>query len=259
MTATSGHPEEPLAVLLVESDAGAAAFLGDQLAIDGYEPRVARDHRHALALMAQRPPDLVVLGDLEDRREALALLADVRAGAGGETCRLDVPIVVLTRHRGELDALRCFAAGADDVVGRPYSYPELRARLAALLRRSRGRPERHLLRVGTLELDTRAHAVRVAGKTVALCRREYELLAHLAADPHRVFTKHELLRDVWGFRCEGVTRTLDSHACRLRRKLAAAAGAQYVANVWGVGYCLVRPPVSVGASASASAPRAARA
>jgi DNA-binding response OmpR family regulator len=98
-----------------------------------------------------------------------------------------------------------------------------------------------VLTLGSLRIDTRAHRVTVGQRTVALCRREYDLLRHLATDPTRVFQRRELLRDVWGFRFDGGTRTLDSHACRLRRKLAAA-GQELVINEWGVGYSLTRPP-----------------
>jgi DNA-binding response OmpR family regulator len=91
---------------------------------------------------------------------------------------------------------------------------------------------------GELVIDRGTRRVSVAGRTVSLAGKEYELLLRLAADPERVFTKEQLLRDVWGFRSSGRTRTLDSHASRLRRKLAAAGAHGYVLNVWGVGYKL---------------------
>ena len=87
-------------------------------------------------------------------------------------------------------------------------------------------------------IDTTAHAASLHGNCVELRRLEYELLLHLAADPRRVFTKHELLQAVWGYRSAGTTRTLDSHASRLRRKLSTA-GERWVINVWGVGYRLI--------------------
>jgi DNA-binding response OmpR family regulator len=87
-------------------------------------------------------------------------------------------------------------------------------------------------------IDTTAHAASLHGNRLELRRLEYDLLLHLAASPQRVFSKHELLQAVWGYRSPGTTRTIDTHACRLRRKLSAA-GERWVINVWGVGYRLI--------------------
>jgi DNA-binding response OmpR family regulator len=121
---------------------------------------------------------------------------------------------------------------------KPFSYPELRARIIALLRRSRRRPGSGRLRIGPLELDPLARQVWLHGERLVLSKKEFALLRALAGDPIRVFTREELLRGVWGFRSLGTTRTLDSHASRLRKKLNGA-GDKFVVNVWGVGYRLV--------------------
>jgi DNA-binding response OmpR family regulator len=234
----------PLTILLAEADPATAAFLAEQLAADGYAPAIARSAAHALTLADQRRPTLLLLGDLETRRDAIELLASIRAGYAGAVDP-DIPALVVTASAGELDLLRAFDAGADEVIAKPFSYPLLRARLTALLRRSARFPAHRMLRVGELEIDSVAQAVTLAGRSVALCRREYELLLHLASDPDRVFSKEELLRDVWGYRSLGRTRTLDSHACRLRVKLGGAG--KFVVNVWGVGYRLIeRPPAADG-------------
>jgi DNA-binding response OmpR family regulator len=110
--------------------------------------------------------------------------------------------------------------------------------LHALLRRSVGDERRAgPLQIGPLRIDIAAHAATLHGDRLELRPLEYDLLLYLAADPRRVFSKHELLKAVWGYRSTGATRTLDSHACRLRRKLSVA-GEQWVINVWGVGYRL---------------------
>src|SRR5437868_3650933 len=96
-----------------------------------------------------------------------------------------------------------------------------------------------VIEAGRILVDQATRVVTVAGRFVMLTGREFELLVKLASDPTRVFTKEELLRDVWGFRSVGRTRTLDSHASRLRRKLARAGGGPFVVNVWGVGYRLL--------------------
>ena len=126
--------------------------------------------------------------------------------------------------------------GADDYLLKPYSYYELGARVRALLRRTRHRPATGRIRVGTLEIDPLSRQVWVSGERVALSKKEFALLRALAGEPTRVFTREELLRGVWGFRAMGQTRTLDSHAFRLRQKLNRSSG-RYVINVWGV-----RPP-----------------
>jgi DNA-binding response OmpR family regulator len=240
-----------LDMLIVEADEATGAFLRDQLSADGYGVRVARSARHAIALAVQASPSLILLGDLEGRRDSLELIASIRIGSEAAVpLPTEVPILVLTARSGELDVLRAFEAGADDVIGKPFSYPELRARLRAVVRRALSPASSRLLTIGDLEIDTLARSVTVGATPVPLCRREYELLAHLATDPARVFTKRELLCDVWGFRADGVTRTLDSHACRLRRKLGGG-GRQYVINVWGVGYCLHRPGAAPAAGSAA--------
>ncbi|MGN6170662.1 MAG: response regulator transcription factor, partial [Solirubrobacteraceae bacterium] len=126
----------------------------------------------------------------------------------------------------------------NDAKGKPFSYPELQARVAALLRRGERRTGPGRMRIGSLELDPLARQVWLHGEEVKLSKKEYALLRALAGDPTRVFTREELLRGVWGYRSMGITRTLDSHASRLRRKLSVA-GDRFVVNVWGVGYRLV--------------------
>jgi DNA-binding response OmpR family regulator len=134
-----------------------------------------------------------------------------------------------------------------DAVGKPYSYPELLGRIQAILRRAQGRQSSGRLRVGDLDLDPASREVRVRGDRVDLSQKEFALLRALASEPTRVFTKEELLRDVWGFRSLGSTRTLDSHACRLRHKLALH-GDRFIVNVWGVGYRLVDGPIAAVAA-----------
>ena len=162
-------------------------------------------------------------------------------GHAGSTQAL--PLLVLSGRGGELDRLRGFERGCDDYVVKPFSYPELRARVAALLRRAdRGAGARAPAgrRAGGRPAVARRSAARPAASRSS--QKEFALLRALAAEPTRVFTKEELLRDVWGFRSMGTTRTLDSHACRLRQKLGVH-GDRFVVNVWGVGYRLVDGPV----------------
>jgi len=236
--------DAPATVLVVEDDPSLRTFLADNLAADGHDVLVADTVRDALRELEYKRPDIAVVDLGLPDGSGLELLTRVRE-ADGVASRLDpeLPMVVLTGRAGELDRVRAFERGADDLVPKPFSYPELRLRLRAILGGARPRRVLGRLRVGPLELDPPSREVRLRGARVALSQKEFALLRALATEPTRVFTKEELLRDVWGFRSMGITRTLDSHACRLRHKLASQ-GDQFVVNVWGVGYRLVDGPVA---------------
>jgi DNA-binding response OmpR family regulator len=236
---------EALATILVlEDDAPTRTFLADNLTADGYDLLVAETGRDALRQLETKFPDLALVDLGLPDGSGLDVVARVRA-SDGVASRIDpaIPIVVITGRADELDRLRGFARGCDDYVCKPFSYPELRARVEALLRRAelRRRPAR--LRVGDLEVDSAARVVRLRGAPITLSQKEFALVRTLASDPTRVFSKDELLRTIWGFRTLGSTRTLDSHACRLRHKLGRF-GDRFVVNVWGVGYRLVDGPAA---------------
>jgi DNA-binding response OmpR family regulator len=212
------------ALLLAESEPGTRGFLERHLADDGF--RVLAAEPAALADANGSSPDLVLLGD----------------SSVLEACRSwnrDVPVIVLGSPGSDtVDRVRAFERGCDDYVDRPFAYEELLARIKAVLRRT-SPPPRERLEAGGIVIDRATRRVTVDGRLAVLAGKEYELLCRLASDPLRVFTKEELLREVWGFRSLGRTRTLDSHASRLRRKLGPGSGGPYVGNVCGVGYRLL--------------------
>ena len=219
-------------VLLAEPEPGTRGFLERHLRQDGFEVVEAEDGE-ALELLEQSQPDVVLVSD----ELALDLCARLREGEPGRSWDRDLPVIVLGGQQADaVDRVRAFARGCDDFVVRPFHYDELVARIRAVLRRAQPAPGR-VLRAGAIEVDTATRRVTVGDERLALPGKEYELLVKLAGDPHRVFTKEELLREVWGFRSLGRTRTLDSHASRLRRRLARPDRPPYVQNVWGVGYC----------------------
>jgi DNA-binding response OmpR family regulator len=229
---------EPRSVLVIEDDDATRAFLLDNLAADGFRVAGASGAGEGLRQIEVRQPSLVVLDLVLDEGSGLALLDRIRASDGLST-RIDpdLPVVVLSGRAGDADRVRSFARGADDHLCKPFLYAELLARVRAVLRRADGRRVQGVMRVGELTIDPATRAVRLAGHRVELSAKEFALLHRLAEEPTRVYRKHELLRDVWGYLSIGNTRTLDAHACRLRKKLRGA-GRPWVVNVRGVGYKL---------------------
>jgi DNA-binding response OmpR family regulator len=240
-------------ILVVEDDAATRTFLADNLTADGYALRTAGTLRDALRVLEYHAVDLAIVDVGLPDGSGLELVRAVRAAGAGSRLDPRLPLLLLSGRVAESDRVRAFERGCDDWVAKPFAYGELRLRVGALLWRTSDRPQAGRLRVGALELDPLSREVHVRGTRVLLSQKEFALLQALAGEPTRVYTKAELLRDVWGFRALGATRTLDSHACRLRAKLGVH-GDKYVVNVWGVGYRLVDG--AVGDDAAAATARA---
>ena len=222
------------ALIVAEPETATRGFLERHLADDGFEVLGASAPAEALALAERVRPDLVLVTELE-------LCRRLREGEPGRSWDRNVPVILLGCAEADVvDRVRAFERGADDYLDRPFNYEELLARIRAVLRRSAPRAG-DVLEAGEIEIDRPTRCVRVRGYRVLLPAKEYELLVKLAEQPTRVFTKEELLREVWGFRAMGRTRTLDSHASRLRRKIATVTDTPYVLNEWGVGYRLMLP------------------
>jgi DNA-binding response OmpR family regulator len=219
------------ALLLAEPEAETRSYLERHLRTDGFEVIEAGWSAQALDLAERARPHLVIAGETD-------LCRRLREGEPGRNWDRNVPVIVLTAPDADpVDRVRAFERGADDVVER-HLYAELVVRIRALLRRSSAGLA-DIVEVGDLLVDHRARQVRLRGVPVQLAAREFDLAAKLASDPLRVFTKAELLRDVWGYRGRLVTRTVDSHACRLRRKVQLTPADRFVVNVWGRGYRLL--------------------
>jgi DNA-binding response OmpR family regulator len=234
----TGAMDDQRLILVVEDDDATRAFLLENLAADGFRVASASSAGEGIRAIEVRRPSLVVLDLALEGGSGLDLLDRVRQ-ADGLASRIDpdLPVIVLTGRVAEADRVRSFARGADDHVNKPFLYAELLGRVRAVLRRAEGRRRQGLLRVGELTVDPSTRAVRLAGRKVDLAAKEFALLHALAEDPTRVYGKNELLRDVWGFQSLGRTRTLDAHACRLRKKLRPSSR-PWVVNVRGVGYKL---------------------
>ena len=203
-----------MTVLLADREAATRGFLERHLPHDGFE----------LVADAEGRPDLVIAGD----------------EAALERWCGQAPVILLGRPEADTaDRVRAFRRGCDDYVTRPFHYDELVERIHAVLRRARP-AERGTLVAGPIEIDPRTRVVLVGGVPLPVSQKEYALLRMLGAEPQRVFTKEELLRDIWDYRAHARTRTLDSHVSRLRRKLRALDDVTpFMENVWGVGYRLI--------------------
>lgn len=227
-------------VVVCVADEATLDLLCDRLASDRFEPLPAKSAEEALRLCRfQRPDVLVVDLELPDGTGA-ELLRRIREAHWLKT-QIDpwLPVIALRPRNRDHEAERAPepALAADDFLRKPFTYDDLRSRIEAILRRRHSRLD-DPVRVGELLVDPARRRVTVGDREVTLSRKEFTLLRVLASDPTRVFSKEELLRDVWGLRDPAKTRTLDSHASRLRLRLDPE-GRRYVVNCWGVGFSLL--------------------
>ncbi|HWB69777.1 MAG TPA: response regulator transcription factor [Solirubrobacterales bacterium] len=232
------HRQEIAKVVVCEDDRPTLDLLCDHLTADRFGVLPAPSASDALRFCRYNQPDILLLDLTLPDASGLDVLREIR-DSDGVSAHFDpnLPVIVLSGRGSDADRVRGLESGADDYLSKPFHVPELRARIGAVLRR-RGDRRDGPRRVGEIVIDPARREVKVGEREVKLSNKEFSLLRALAADPSRVFTKEELLRDVWGYRSLGRTRTLDSHASRLRRKLDPERG-RYIVNCWGVGYRLV--------------------
>jgi DNA-binding response OmpR family regulator len=229
-------------VLVVDDEPLILEFLAENLREDDFTVLTAATGEDAMEALAVSRPDVVLLDVVLPGMSGYDVCRRVRQGdAVNDPWDPELPIIMLSAKAEHTDRVRGLNRGADDYVTKPFHYPELLARIGAVLKRVSRARSAHELTYGDLVVNMLSREVTVAGMRVELSAKEFALLATLAADPERVFTKRELLQMVWDFRAPGRTRTLDSHASRLRQKLASHSDAGWIANQWGVGYRLCRP------------------
>lgn len=232
-------PEEGARIVVCEDDQPTLELLCDHLTADGFAAFSAPSAADAIRLCTYKDPDLLLLDLGLPDASGLDLLRDIRK-PDRSVNRIDpaIGVIIVSGRGSERDRVRGLGLGADDYVQKPFSYGELLARINAVLRRRGG--SQPVLQVAGIEINDLEHTVKVAGQPIRLSVKEYALLKILATEPTRVFSKEELLQEVWGYRSSGHTRTLEAHCSRLRRKLDPKTG-RYVVNCWGVGYRLVGP------------------
>ena len=220
-------------LLIVEDDETIAEFLVDNLRQDGHAVTPVATASEAVAVLRRGVPEIALVDVSLPDGSGLDIVRMIRSGEAGSP---DVGVIMVSGRSTEQDRVRAFERGVDDYVVKPFSYPELLLRTSALETRLHGRVG-SVLTVGPLTIDLAARSATVGGALLRLPSKEYELLAVLARDPHKVHMKEDLMERIWGYRNAG-TRTLDSHASRLRRRLLTVAEGPWVINNWSVGYSL---------------------
>jgi DNA-binding response OmpR family regulator len=225
-------------ILVVEDQRDLALGLRANLEVEGYSVDVASTGEEALRIAGEHKPDLVILDIMLPGIDGYEVLAKLR------TMPLEVPVLMLTARAEEVDKVRGFRSGADDYVTKPFGVMELLVRIQALLRRGPPRAQEaqrsgQVVRVGDVEVDIEGHMVRRNGEEVSLTPKAFELLLALHRKQGKVASRHELLRDIWGYASSVTTRTVDAHVAELRRKLEAdPADPKHILTVWKVGYRL---------------------
>jgi len=225
-------PAERRSILVVDDEPTIAEVVARYLERAGYETRTAPDGPSALAAAASSRPDLVILDIMLPGLDGLEVMRTLQSNGGR------VPVILLTARGEESDRIVGLRRGADDYVVKPFSPLELVARVDAVLRRADSDVEAHeLLGFGDLEIDPQARSVTVGGREMELTAREFELLYFLARHPGQVFSRDQLMDQVWRFPFYTDTTTVTVHVRRLRAKVERdPANPEWVQTVWGVGY-----------------------
>ena len=221
-------------LLIVEDDEHISELLTLYLEREGFETAIAADGEEALAKFKTFAPDLVLLDIMIPKLDGWGVLSEIRAEA-------KTPVIMLTA-KGELsDKVSGLQMGADDYITKPFEMTELIARVHAVLRRTGGAEKPRRISFDNITIDMESFELVIGGKKVDTPPKELELLFFLASSPNRVYTRDQLLDEVWGFDYFGDSRTVDVHVKRLREKLEGASDKWSLKTVWGVGGRALRP------------------
>lgn len=219
-------------ILLVEDEKTLAKALKFNLEKEGFRVEVAFDGEEALNAMSGEEPDLVILDLMLPKIDGYEVCRSIRRSS-------DVPIIMLTARDEDIDKILGLELGADDYMTKPFNTRELLARIRAILRRTvqQAAAAKNFIKVGDLQIDVIKHKVTVKGREVALTSREYNLLSLLASNPGKVYSREELLEEIWGDDYSGDVRTVDVHIRHLREKIEEfPAEPNIILTVWGAGY-----------------------
>lgn len=223
-----------MSLLIVDDEARIRELLREYLQKEGFQVEEAGNGREALEKTRAKAFDAVLLDLMMPGMDGMDLCREIRKTS-------DVPIIMLTARGDEIDRVLGLEMGADDYIVKPFSPRELVARVKAILRRTtKGGPAgapQAVIEAGDLRINEDTREVTIGGSPVSLTPKEYDLLLQLARHPGRVFTRDQLLEQVWGYNFFGEARTVDTHITRLREKMARVPGdRQYISTIWGIGY-----------------------
>ncbi len=221
-------------LLLVEDDPALSELLVYRFQNEGYDIRATPDGDDALILASEDTPDLVVLDWMIEGTSGIEVCRRLRR----DKTTAHVPIIMLTAREAEDDRIRGLETGADDYLTKPFSPRELLARVAAVMRRVRPALAGEMIAVGDIALDPAAHKVTRLGQELQVGPTEYRLLQYLMESPGRVFSRGQLLDNVWGTSSEIELRTVDVHIRRLRKAIAVEGAADPIRTVRSAGYSL---------------------
>ena len=218
-------------ILVVEDDGNIADLLRLYLEKEGYDVCLAVDGGKGVEEFRRQKPDMILLDLMLPVLDGWAVCRTIRAES-------DTPIIMLTAKGETEDKISGLKIGADDYITKPFEMREVLARIEAVFRRTGSEPEKNgkKLEFDRLIIDMDAFSLTVDGKIVPTPPKELELLYHLAVTPNRVYTRNQLLDEVWGFDYFGDTRTVDVHIKRLREKLEGVSDQWALKTVWSVGY-----------------------
>ena len=217
-------------ILVVEDDRNISDLIQMYLVKEGFDVRIAADGGKAIAEFQKSVPDLILLDIMRPGRDGWAVCAKIRETSKG-------PIIMLTAKSEVFDRIQGLEMGADDYIVKPFEMKELLARINAVLRRTEIPVDTSkILRFDKLIINLDAYELSVDGRKIDTPPKELELLYHLASTPNRVYTRNQLLDEVWGFDYFGDSRTVDVHIKRLREKVENVSDQWALKTVWGVGY-----------------------
>lgn len=217
-------------ILIVDDDLNICELLRLYAEKDGYEPIVVHDGQQALDAVVQHSPKLILLDVMLPKLDGWQVCREIRKSS-------DIPIIMLTAKGETFDKILGLELGADDYISKPFDTKEVMARVKAVLRRTYNDEESNkTVKYDKLEINLVNYELVVDGKQIDTPPKELELIFHLAKNPNRVFTRNQLLDEVWGFDYYGDSRTVDVHVKRLREKLEGVSEKWSLKTVWGVGY-----------------------
>ena len=219
-------------ILIVDDDENICELLNLYLKKDGFDTVIANDGRQAVECAEKYSPDLIMLDIMLPELDGWQVCREIRK-------KSDVPIIMLTAKGETFDKILGLELGADDYITKPFDTKEVIARIKAVLRRSNDNEKQNKtqeVRFDKLKINLTNYELVVDGKRIDTPPKELELVFHLASNPNRVYTRDQLLDEVWGFDYYGDSRTVDVHVKRLREKLEGVSDEWELKTVWGVGY-----------------------